>query len=122
MIRGLQKTLALLTLKSELTLNTNRKCPASPTKIGSNCTPLGDISNNGRAKHSIIKSLKQQHIDAEVEWEVSQKGAARGREEALKSVEPASILETCSEKVNGEVELNRELENSTTDTIALISL
>ena len=58
--------LALLTPKSELTLNTNEKCPASLTKIGSNHTPLDDISNNGRAKHSIIKSLKKQHIDTEV--------------------------------------------------------
>ena len=122
MVRGLQKTPALLTLKPGLTLNTNEKRPASPTKIGSNCTPLGNISNNGRAKHSIIKFLKQQHIDAEVKWEVSQKGAARGREEASESVEPASTLETRSEEVNGEVKLNRKLENSTTDTIAPTSL
>ena len=50
------------------------------------------------------------------------KDAVRGREETSKSVEPASILETCIEEVNKEVKLNRELENSTTDTIASISL
>ena len=65
-IRELQKMLALLTLKLELTLNINEKCPVSFTKISSNCTPLNDISNNGRTKCSITKFLKQQHIDAEV--------------------------------------------------------
>ncbi len=51
--------LALLTLKLELTLNTNEKCSVSLTKIDSNCIPLDTISNNGRVKYSIIKSLKQ---------------------------------------------------------------
>ena len=59
--------LALLILKSELTLNTNEKHSASFTKTDSNCISLDAISNNDRVKCSIIKFLKQQHIDVEAE-------------------------------------------------------
>ena len=57
---------ALPIFKSELNLNINEKHPAFSTKISSNCTPLDTISNNDRVKYSIIKFLKQQHIDEEV--------------------------------------------------------
>ncbi|KAA6406836.1 MAG: hypothetical protein FRX48_09334 [Lasallia pustulata] len=91
-VRGLQKMPALPTPKSGSALNINGKRLASPTKTGSNRTPLGTISNNGRTKRTVIKSLKQQSIDADAE------------------AESASASE------------NRGPENSTNDTIASTSL
>ena len=64
-VRGLQKTPVLPTLK--LTLNVNEKRSASLIKTEGNCTPLGIINDNGRVKQTIIKSLKQQFIEAEAE-------------------------------------------------------
>ena len=123
MVRGLQKTLTLPTLKSGLTLNTNEKCPASLTKTGGNCTPLGAINNNGRAKCSITKSLKQQAIDTDTEWEGSQGGAATGRKEASELAESISALKTHSEEVEEELKVDREPESLIiTDTIATTSL
>lgn len=121
-IRGLQRTPIIPTPKSGPTLNTNGKRPASPTKTGGNRIPLGAISDNGRAKRNVTKSLKQQSIDADAEWEESQRGAVRGREEASRSAESTSALETHSEEADEEEELNREPESLTTDTIASTSL
>ena len=87
--RGLQKTPVLPTLK--LMLNTNGKRSASPIKTGGNCTPLGTINDNGRVKQTIIKSLKQQFIEAEAEWE------RRGNN---RSSERAAINRTHSEAGN----------------------
>lgn len=115
-VKGLQRAPALPTPKPGLTLNTNGKRPASPTKIGSNRTPLGAINNNGRAKRSITKSLKQKSIDADAEWEGNQRGTVRGREGTSGPVESTSTPETRSEEADGEREMNRESENLTTDT------
>ena len=56
-------------------LNINGKCSASSTKISSNCIPLNIINNNERVKCSVTKSLKQQAIEAEAEWERNSRGA-----------------------------------------------
>ncbi|KAA6409147.1 MAG: hypothetical protein FRX48_06700 [Lasallia pustulata] len=94
-VRGLQKTPApaLATPKPGSTLNTNGKRPASATITGSNHTPLGAISNNGRAKRSVTKSLEQQSMDADAELEGNQRGVAMSREEASRSAESASAPE-----------------------------
>ena len=112
----------LLILKSGLTLNINEKHPASFTKTSRNCTPLGTISNNGRAKYSITKSLKQQFIDADAEWEGRQRGAATGRKEVFRVAESTSASETHSEEMKKEMKLNRKSESVTiTDIITSIS-
>ena len=66
-IRGLQKAPVILTSKLKSTLNINKKHSASFIKTDGNCTPLSIINNNERVKCSIIKSLKQQVIEAEAE-------------------------------------------------------
>ena len=94
-VRGLQKAPVILTLKLKLTLNTNGKRPASLTKTGGNCTPLSIINNNERAKCSITKSLKQQAIEAEAEWERSSRDAAIDAEthsEALSTEQESSTI------------------------------
>ena len=106
-VKGLQRAPALPTPKPGLTLNTNGKRPASPTKIGSNRTPLGAINNNGRAKRSITKSLKQKSIDADAEWEGNQRGTVRGREGTSGPVESTSTPETRSEEADGEGEMSK---------------
>ena len=91
--RGLQKTPVLLTLK--LTLNVNGKRSASSIKTGGNCTPLDTINDNKRVKQTIIKSLKQQFIEAEMKWK---------RRENNRSSERAAINRTHSEARNIEQE------------------
>ena len=54
--------------------------PASPTKTGSNGTPVGVISNNGRAKRSVTKSLKQQSIDADADARAESAFVSKNRE------------------------------------------
>ncbi|KAA6411453.1 MAG: hypothetical protein FRX48_04733 [Lasallia pustulata] len=94
------------------TLNINGKRPASPTKTGSNRTPLGTINNNGRAKRTITKPLKQQSIDAEAERERSGRGEAINIGETPSLTKAASVSETNSEEVGNGTGERMEPENS----------